>query len=86
MRKFTNVSFTGITESYFTNGQLWFEGHYKEGKWDSLRITYYDDGQLQSKGHYKDGKLDGLWEYFYQDGTVYKEWTGTYKDGEKVSE
>ena len=62
------------------------KGEILEGKKDGLWEEYWDNGQLYSKGHYKDGKRDGLWKYFYQDGAVYKEWTGTYKDGEKVSD
>ena len=76
----------GLWKYDHENGQLEFKGHFKDGKKDGLWEHYWDNGKLRSKGHYKDGKLDDLWEYFYQDGTVYKEWTGTYKDGEKVSD
>ena len=76
----------GLWEHYWDNGKLRSKGHWKDGEPDGLWEHYWDNGKLRSKGHYKDGKLDGLWEYFYQDGTVYKEWTGTYKNDEKVSD
>ena len=86
---YTNGKKTGseVRYEYLENGQLHSKGNYKDGiPEDGLWKYYHENGQLEFKGHYKDNKQDGRWEYFYQDGTVYKEWTGTYKDGDKVSD
>jgi antitoxin component YwqK of YwqJK toxin-antitoxin module len=54
----------------------------KNGGW----ISYYENGQLMYKGNYKNGKRDGAWISYNEDGTLDKEWTGTFKDGEKISD
>ena len=74
--------FTGYTQDFHANGQLWFEGNYKNGKQEGLHQSFHENGQLQQKGNYKEGKQDGLWEYFDEDGNLLT--TGEYKDGELV--
>jgi antitoxin component YwqK of YwqJK toxin-antitoxin module len=39
-----------------------------------------------SKGTHKNGKREGVWVGYNKDGTVDKEYTGTYKDGKKISD
>ena len=66
---------TGITQGAFRNGK-------KDGSW----VRYYSVGQLETKGNYKDGKKDGPWVFHNEDGTVDEEYTGTFKNGVKVSD
>ena len=40
----------------------------------------------QKKITYKDDKWDGPWVSYNEDGTVFKIFTGTYKNGVKVSD
>jgi antitoxin component YwqK of YwqJK toxin-antitoxin module len=53
-----------------------------EGAW----AGYDSTGQLLYEGHYKNGKKEGDWDEDNKDGTVDKERTGTFKDGEKISD
>ena len=69
---------------YHDNGQLLDKGTYKDGKPDGPWVIYHDNGQLKDKGTFKDGKRDGPWVGYNSDGTVWKKYTGTYKDGVKV--
>ena len=48
-------------------------------------MQYYTNGQLFKKGKHKKNKREGIWFVYKKDGTVWKEFTGTYKDGVKVS-
>jgi len=70
--------------SYYKNGQLFEKGTYKGGKNDGPWVSYWDDGQLEEKGTFKNGERDGPWFRYYSDGTVWKENTGTFKNGVKV--
>ena len=70
--------------SFHKDGQLWMKGTYKDGNWDGPWIVYWDNGLLGAKGTYKDGKKDGPWVSYHQDGTVDENWTGTFKNSEKV--
>ena len=76
-KKLTDVPFTGeVTGQY----QGFFERGLRYGPW----VWYYDNGRIEKKGTYKDGKLDGPWVGYSSDGTVQEQWTGTFKEGEKV--
>ena len=69
---------------FHPNGQLWERGTYKNDRKEGLWVTYWSNGQLQHKGTYKDGKEDGPWVSYQDNGTVWKRFTGTYKNGVKV--
>jgi len=71
---------------YHKNGQLERKGTFKDGKRDGPWVYYHDKGQLRAKGTYKDGKRDGPWVEFHYNGTVYEKYTGTYKNGKKISD
>ena len=71
---------------YHDNGQLYYKGTYKNDKRDGPWVRYHDNGQLSSKRTYKNGKKDGLWVRYTKDGTVDEEYTGTYKDGVRISD
>ena len=81
---FRNGKKDGPWVEYQRNGRLWFKETYKDGKPDGPWVIYHDNGQLKDKGTFKDGKRDGPWVGYNSDGTVWKKYTGTYKDGVKV--
>ena len=60
--------------------------NFKNGKLEGSWIDYYLSGNLNSKGEYKNGKKEGYWVDYKEDGTLWKEYTGTYKDGFKISD
>ena len=76
----------GAWVSYHKNGRLEFKGNYKNGKGEGERVVYNDSGTLMQKGTYKDGKKEGYWVVYLKDGTVDKEYTGTFKNGKKISD
>ena len=71
---------------YWGNGQLMSKVSYKNGKEEGEWVGYHGNGQLSSKGSYKNGLWEGDWVEYYGDGTLYKRGTGTFKNGEKVSD
>jgi hypothetical protein len=78
-KKFTEVPFTGkiIGRS---------QGAIKNGKEDGAWVEYHKNGQLFYKGNSKNGKVEGAWVGYNEDGTIDKKFTGTFKDGKKISD
>ena len=76
----------GAWVTYYENGQLWYKGDYKSGKQEGAWVSYHKTGKLKSKGNFKNGKATGAWVGYLKDGTVFKDWTGTFKDGKKISD
>ena len=62
--------FTGVTESYFENGQLRIRGNWKAGLQDGLAEFYFENGQLRTRGNWKAGLRDGLEEHYYENGQL----------------
>ena len=69
---------------YWTNGQLYSKGNYKNGKKEGAWVFYWDNGQLMRKGNYKNGKREGAWVEYENYGTLDRERSGTYKNGVKI--
>jgi antitoxin component YwqK of YwqJK toxin-antitoxin module len=59
------------------------EGLYYK-KFTEVPFTGKITGILQ--GSFKNGKKEGAWVAYYKDGTVDKEYTGTFKNGKKISD
>ena len=74
--KLSDVPFTGKVKGK-TQGSM------KNGKKDGSWIGYFDNGQLHYKGDYKNGKREGYWVW---NNSVMSGWTGTYKNGKKISD
>ena len=78
-KKFSDVPFsgkiTGKSQGSFKNG-------IREGSW----VSYWSNGQLTKKGKYKNDNKEGVWVSYYKDGTSMKELSGTYKNGNKISD
>lgn len=76
----------GLWIYYYDNGSLWSEESWKDGKQDGPWITYWDNGKLRSKGNYVNGKQEGTWASYWKNGEI-SEWeSGTFKNGERISE
>ena len=71
---------------YWENGQVMSKGDLKNGKREGPWVYYHDNGQLKSKGAYKNGKRDGPQVSYDDNGFIERLSTGTYKDGEKISD
>ena len=70
---------------FFENGKVNYKGEFMNGKKIGLWIRYYFNGQLEYKGNFKNGKKNGFWEYYSSDGKKNKEFSGIYKNGNKIS-
>jgi hypothetical protein len=71
---------------YWSNGQLWLKGNYKDGELHGPWVNYYENGQLKAKGNYVNGEKDGPWLVYSRDGVLNALFSGTYRNGEKVSD
>ena len=78
-KKFGDVSFTGKVEGLV-------QGSFKDGLTEGLWVEYYDNGQVWFKGKYKDGKREDPSLSYYHDVSAQLEQTGTFRNGEKVSD
>ena len=72
--------------AYYDNGQLDSKGNYKNGKKEGEWIAYWDNGQLDSKGNYKNGWVEDVWVSYEKDGTLFKNYSGTFMRGVKISD
>ena len=62
----------GQWKSFYSDGALWSEGTYAEGKQYGTSISYYQNGNKQFEGLYKDGKPNGKWTFWDENGKVKK--------------
>ena len=62
-----------LDESFYDNGNTWFEGNYKNGIKLGLSTTYYKNGKEWTKSNYKNNERSGKWIFYNEDGTVYEE-------------
>lgn len=76
----------GFWIGYFGHGQLHSKGNYKNGKKDGFWIEYWENGLVFSKGNYKNGLRKGEWLQQDRFGNINSVETGTFKNGQKVSE
>ena len=83
---YKNGKLDGAWVGYHNNGQLRSKGNYKNGKLDGAEVEYWINGQLKSKGNFTNGKKEGVWVRYNKDGTVWEEYTGTYKNRNKISD
>jgi antitoxin component YwqK of YwqJK toxin-antitoxin module len=83
---FKNGKKDGSWARYFLDGQLWEKGNWKNGEAVGVWVEYYTGGWLRSKGKRKNGKKEGAWVTYNPDGTVWDNGTGTFKNGEKISD
>ena len=83
---FKNDKHEGFWEYYYPSGQLSRKGNYRNGIQAGYWESYWDNGQLISKGDYKNGREEGYWVHYNEDGSVDKKYSGTFKDGVKVSD
>lgn len=62
--------FEGLIKYYFSNGVLYQEVNYYEGKIDGIRKVYFESGKLKSVRDYEDDKIDGKYLEYYETGEL----------------
>ena len=70
---------------YNRNDKPVCEEFFKDGKQEGYVECYRNSGQLKYTGQFKNGESHGSWVYYNLDGSIDKKYSGTYKDGKKVS-
>ena len=60
----------GLIQKWYENGQLKYEGNFKDGKKDGLVQEWFENGQLQYRMNYKNGEYHGKLEKWYENGQV----------------
>ena len=80
-----NGKIEGSWVTYYENGQVESKGNFKNGKREGFWVYYRDNGKLFFKGNYKNNLREGSWEGYNGDGSIQYFYTGTYKDGKKIS-
>lgn len=71
---------------YDEEGNRIAENLYSDGVQQGLQRSWYSNGQLQSEGEMVAGLREGPWTYHQPDGTVHEEWTGTYREGQRIGD
>lgn len=83
----SGLPFTGVCRSYFEDGRLEREAHFRDGIDDGEIISLYrfnaEEGKqiVQSRLNHKMGLPHGKWEFWYENGQ--KAWEQNYVDGKK---
>lgn len=67
----------GLWKSYFPNGKLKSEIHYKMGRPIGPYKLYYDNGKLQEAGNWQRTKNTGDFKRYYPNGNIMQEFSFT---------
>jgi len=60
----------GNAKSFYQNGQLMGEEHYRDGVKYGISQQFYPNGQTKHKGWLKEGKLDSVGLAYYENGQI----------------
>ena len=82
---YVNGEREGTWVSYWDDGQLLYKGNYRKGEREGAWVSYWCNGQLSEKGKYENGQREGTWVSYNEDGSKNTDWSGVYRNGEKVS-
>lgn len=74
----------GYAKSFYQQGQLMGEEHYKNGVKHGVSQQFYPNGQIKHKGWLKNGKLDSIGLAYYEDGQIKTK--GYFRKGKKIGE
>jgi hypothetical protein len=55
-------------KTWYTNGQLLAEVHYKNGKKDGIQTIWSENGRMKCQSEYSDGLLNGYFRSYHQTG------------------
>ncbi len=74
----------GYAKSFYLDGQLMGEEHYKAGVKHGVSQQFYSSGQIKLRGWIKNGKLDSTGLAYYEDGQMKAR--GYFHMGKKIGE
>lgn len=64
-----------LYKTYHSNGKLYSEMPYKDGKKNGKSVIYYPNGKITEEGTYKNNRKEGVWKYYNQAGRLTSEET-----------
>ena len=76
----------GYWHIYYSSGDLLSKGHFKNGERFGTWEIYHNNGQLFLMGDYENDKEEGYWVSYERTGDFSSQFSGTYKNGVKVSD
>jgi len=83
---FKNGERDGAWVDYGENGALKDKGNFKNGERVGTFVGYHKNGQLSYKANYKYKNAEVIIVSYNEDGTVNEMFTGTFKNGFKISD
>ncbi len=66
----SNGLLNGLSEAWYTNGQLQVQEHFKDGVSNGLRRKWYENGTKLSEASILDGKVVGVFRRWYKSGQL----------------
>jgi hypothetical protein len=60
----------GRWRSYFSNGQLKEENHWRNGRLNGSYQTFFENRQIEEQGRYQRNWKTGLWKHYLSDGSL----------------
>ena len=76
----SDTPFTGVSLSYYVNGQVLRRLTYKDGKMDGIQRIFHENGWLRERATFKDGLLQGDFAFTFHDNGMVSNRT-SYKNG-----
>ena len=70
---FYNGKKEGVAKTWFNNGVLKLESHYKQNKLEGSYISWWNNGVLAMDTNYTNGKLQGIQKQWYYTGVLAKQ-------------
>ena len=62
----------GTWKAWYTGGQLWSVGEYRNGMENGQKTVYYENGQKYYEGQVKDDVRVGKWTFWSEEGELLK--------------
>jgi len=69
----SNGLLNGLSEGWFTNGQIQIQETYHDNLSDGLRTKWYPNGKKLSESAIVQGKLEGIFRHWHIDGSLAEE-------------
>jgi antitoxin component YwqK of YwqJK toxin-antitoxin module len=66
----SNGLLNGLSETWYTNGQLQVREHFKHGISDGLREKWYENGSRLSQANIVEGKVIGTFQSWHENGQL----------------
>ena len=59
-----------VEREYHSNGKIYWETPYKNGKIEGIEKWYYENGNLMREAPFKNGKKEGIVKWYYKNGNL----------------